>query len=116
MIVASMTNLGKRLAKVFPESKVTPRFLTSSVENRISKMLGWKFLYKGLSSILITNDDEFCFLWVKFQFHTIHPLLNISKLSKTGIKVPLVKCWKYFSVVGIQMVDDMEIMLLRGVV
>ena len=22
----------------------------------------------------ITNDDEFCFLWFEFQFHTAHPL------------------------------------------
>ena len=44
----------------------------------------------------VTNDDEFCFLWVEFQFHTIHLPLNTSKtlrdLSKTGINIPMVKC------------------------
>ena len=40
----------------------------------------------------ITNDDK---LWVEFQFHTIHPLLNTSKtlreIINTGIKVSMVK-------------------------
>ena len=71
---------------MFPESKVTPRFLTVSA--------GEIFLHEGLSGLSITNDNEFCFLWVEFQFHTIHPLLNtvktLSELSKTGIKAPTV--------------------------
>ena len=71
---------------MLPGSKVTPRFLTASV-GKIE--LGWKFLDEGLFGLSITNDNEFCFLWIEFQFHTIHPLLNtgetFSELSKTGI-------------------------------
>ena len=54
--------------------------------------------------MFITSDDEFCLLWVKFHFQTIYPLLNMSKtlseLSKTGIKVPLVKCYIYIYIYG----------------
>ena len=36
------------------------------------------------------------FSGLTFKFHTIHPLLNtgetLGELSKTGIKVPMVKC------------------------
>ena len=60
----------------------------------------------------ITNDNEFSFLWVEFQFHTIHPLLNtvktLGELSKTGIKVPMVKFQIYLGVISIQMVSDIE--------
>ena len=57
---------------MFPESKVTPRLFTSSVG------LGGKFLHVGFSGLSVTNDDEFYSLWVKFQLHTIHPILNTS--------------------------------------
>ena len=43
----------------------------------------------------ITNDNKFSFLGVEFKFHTTHPVLDtcetLSKLSKTGIKVPMVQ-------------------------
>ena len=62
----------------------------------ISKKLGGNLLHEGLSGLSVTNDSEFCYLWVEFQFHTIHPPLNtgktLSELSKTGIKVAMVKC------------------------
>ena len=85
------------LVKVFPESKVTPRFLTVSVgEIEFLRSLVWIFWDEGLSSLSVTNNNEFGFLRVEFQFPTIHPLLNtgktLSELSKTGIKVLMVKC------------------------
>ena len=48
------------------------------------------------SGLSITNDNKFSFLGVEFKFNTSHPVLNtcdtLSKLSKTGIKVPMVQC------------------------
>ena len=81
------------LVKVFPESKVTPRFLTVSVgEIELSR----EFVDEGLSGLSITNDNKFSFLGVEFKFHTSQPVLDIcetlSKLNKTGIKVPMVQC------------------------
>ena len=63
---------------MFPESIVTPRILIiSGGETEFPKKLGGKFLDEGLSGLSITN--EFCFLWVEFEFHTIHSLLNTGK-------------------------------------
>ena len=90
MLVAGTTNLG------YVTGKGVSRLDYIVRGDRISKMLGGKFLDEGLSGLSITNDNEFCFHWVEFQFHTIHPLLNTGKtlsvLNKTGIKVPIVKC------------------------
>ena len=59
--------------------------------------------------MFIINDDEFCFLWVEFQFHTIHPLLNmtkkLSKLSKTGSYCQVLDL---FGGHQLQMVGDIE--------
>ena len=61
---------------------------------RISKELDREFLDEGLSGLSITSDNKFSVLGV--QFHTSHPILDtsktLSKLSKTGIKVPMVQC------------------------
>ena len=62
----------------------------------ISKKLSREFVDEGLSGLSITNDNKFSFLGVEFKFHTSHPVLDtcetLSKLSKTGIKVPMVQC------------------------
>ena len=55
----------------------------------MSKMLGGIIVHEGLCGLSITNDKEFCFLWVEFQFHTIPhttPVKALSELRKTGIK------------------------------
>ena len=61
--------------------------------------------------LAIANDDEFCFLWIKFQSDTIHPFFNTSKtineLSNTGIKVPGVDCL-YLGVIVIKMMSNIE--------
>ena len=92
-----MTNLGYVASKSVSGVKSYTQALNFiGRADRISKKLGGNFLHEGLCDMFITNDDEFRLLWVKFQFHTIYPLLKMSKtlseLSKTGIKVPLVKC------------------------
>ena len=105
MIVTDTTNLcyvaGKGVSAVKSNTWV-PNCISRG--DRISKKLGGKFFYEGLSGLSITNDNEFSFLWVEFQFHTIHPLLNtgetLSKLSKTRIKVPMVKCQIYLGVIS----------------
>ena len=64
-----------RLVKVFPESKVTPKFLTKfGRRDRISKKLSREFVDEGLSGLSITNDNKFGFLRVEFKFHTSHPV------------------------------------------
>ena len=51
-----------------------------------SRKLGRKFCIRD-SGFSITNDNEFCFLWVEFQFHTIHPLLNRVRHSISSVKL-----------------------------
>ena len=97
MIVTGATNLGYVIGKVVSRVESNTQILDSIGRgDRISKKLLGKFLDEGLSGLSITSDNEFCFLWVVFQFHTVHPLLNtgktLSELSKTGIKIPMVKC------------------------
>ena len=84
------------LVKVFLESKITPVLDCIGRGDRISKKLSREFVDEGLSGLSITNDNKFSFLGVEFKFHTSHPALDtcetLSKLSKTGIKVPMVQC------------------------
>ena len=67
----------------------------------------------------VTSDDEFSFLWVEFQFDTVHAVMDTSKslseLRKTGIKVPMLKCQVNFGVIG-TVTLKLEIMLLNRVV
>ena len=99
------------LAKVFPESKVTPKFLTSLV-GEIEFPRNWVGNFCMIDSLSVANDDKFCLLWIKFQSDTIHPFLNASKtlceLSNTGIKVPGIKCHVNLGVIGIKMMGNIE--------
>ena len=80
MIVVGTTNLGYMTGKGVSRIKSNTLILNFIGKgNRISKKLGVKFLQKGLPGLSLTNDGEFCFLWVKFESDTIHPFLNASK-------------------------------------
>ena len=55
---------GKDVARVKSNAKVLDYIGRG---DRISKKLGGKFLQEGLSGLSITNDNEFCLLWIEFQ-------------------------------------------------
>ena len=75
-----MTNLGYVTGKGVSRVKSNTQVLDYIGRgDRISKKLGGKFLDEGLSGLSITNDNEFCFIWVEFEFHTILSLLNTGK-------------------------------------
>ena len=57
VIVTGTTNLG------YATGKGVSRVESNAL---ISRKLGGKFLHEGLSGLSITNDNEFCFLWVEF--------------------------------------------------
>ena len=91
---------------MFPESKVTPKFLISLVgEIEFPRNCVGKFCM--IDSLSVGNDGKFCLLWIKFQSDTIHPFLNASKtlseLSNTGVK-----CQVYLGVIGIKMMCNIE--------
>ena len=95
MKVTGTVNLGYMAGKSVSIVK-TLRFLTVSVgEIKFPRSWVVNFWMRD-SGLSINNDNEFCFLWAELQFHTIHPLLNTGKtlieLSKTGIKVTMIKC------------------------
>ena len=85
------------LAKVFPESKVTPKFLTSFV-GEIEFPRNWvgNFCINDSLACLSPMKENSVFNWIKFQSDTIHSFLKASKtlsgLSNTGIKVPGIEC------------------------
>ena len=84
---------------MFPESKLTPRFLTVSVRE-IEFPRNWvgNFWMRDFLACLSLMNSVFSV--VEFQFYTIHPLLNtvetLSELSKSGIKVTIFKCLDIF--------------------
>ena len=62
MIVAGMTHLGCVTSKIIARIKSNIQVLNFAGRgDRISKKLGGKYLYEGLSGMSLTNDDEFCF-------------------------------------------------------
>ena len=86
---------------MFPESKVTPRFLNVSV-GEISKKLSMEFLDERLSGLSITNDNKFSFLEVKFKFYTRHPVwahvrhsVSLAKLESYGPVLDIFGCHQH---------------------
>ena len=97
MVVTGMTHIGYVAGKGVSGVKSNTEVLDFIGRgDRISKKLSREFVDEGLSSLSITNDNKFSFLRAEFTFHTSHPVLDtcetLSKLSKTGIKVPMVQC------------------------
>ena len=68
----------------------------------------------------ITNDKEFCFLWLSFSFtppiHFLNTSKTLSELSKTGIKVSMAKCQNIWvsSAYRWWVTLKLEIMLMGG--
>ena len=48
---------------------------------------------------------------IKFQFHTVLPLMTLSQLCDTGVKIPKVYCQLYVGVIGGHMVCYLELEL-----
>ena len=97
MVVRGATHIGYVASKGVSGVKSNTKVLDCIGRgDRISKKLSIEFVDEGLSGLSITNDNKFSFLRVEFEFYTSHPVLDtcetLSKLSKTGIKVPMVQC------------------------
>ena len=94
MVVTGTTHIGYVAGKGVSGVKSNTLTWVLDCIGRGDKILSREFVDEGLSGLSITNDNKFSFLGVEFKFHTSHPVLDtcetLSKLSKTGIKVPMV--------------------------